>query len=267
MNNKEVKYIDLFCGLGAFHTAFNKNNNVQNKVKYTCVFASDINEQVRKIYEENYGMKPEGDINKIDIEHIPDFDILCAGFPCQPFSIAGNQQGFEDRTQGNLFYKILEIINKKKPETLILENVKNLHTIHKGETFKIIKTELENLGYNVSYKVIDSRYYNSPQSRQRIYIICNKNKIYTFKKINNPIISVSTIIDNSITDFFDYTEKYKLEKCVGNSMMKYKLINIKTGNGGRQGERVYDITKCGPTICASSGGPGAKQDYIFLMEK
>lgn len=255
---KEVKYIDLFCGLGAYHTAFNRNNTLQNKVKYTCVLASDINEGVRNIYEENYGIKPEGDINKINIDTMPDFDILCAGFPCQPFSIAGNQKGFQDKTRGNLFYKILEIIDRKQPETLMLENVKNLHTIHKGETFKIIKNELETRGYNLSYKVIDSRYYNSPQSRQRIYIICNKNTEYIFREIKNPIVPVSTIIDNSITDFFDYTKKYKLEKCSGKSMMKSKLINIKSGKGGRQGERIYDITKCGPTICASSGGPGAK---------
>lgn len=264
---KELKYIDLFCGLGAFHTAFNRHNILQNKIKYTCVFACDINEGVRNIYEENYGIKPEGDINKIDIDAMPNFDILCAGFPCQPFSIAGNQKGFEDKTRGNLFYRILEIIDKKQPETLMLENVKNLHTIHKGETFKVIKTELENRGYNVSYKVIDSRYYNSPQSRHRIYIMCNKHKTYTFKEVNNPIIPVTTVIDNTITDFFDFTPKYKLEKCSGKSMMKYKLINKKTGKGGRQGERVYDITKCGPTICASSGGPGAKTGLYYFNGK
>lgn len=257
---EEIKYIDLFCGLGAFHTAFNRHNLLQNDIKYTCVLASDIDEGVRKIYEENYGIKTEGDINKINIDTMPDFDILCAGFPCQPFSIAGNQNGFQDKTRGNLFYKILEIIDIKTPETLILENVKNLHTINKGETFKIIKNELETRGYNVSYKVIDSRYYNSPQSRHRIYIICNRNKEYIFRDINNPIVPVSTIIDNSIIEFFDYNDKYKLDKCSGksSSMMKYKLVNKETGKGGRQGERVYDITKCGPTICASSGGPGAK---------
>ena len=264
---KEVKYIDLFCGLGAFHTAFNRNNILQNEIKYTCVLASDINEGIRNIYEENYGIKPEGDINKINIDTMPDFDILCAGFPCQPFSIAGNQKGFQDKTRGNLFYKILEIIDKKQPETLMLENVKNLHTIHKGETFKIIKNELENRGYNVSYKVIDSRYYNSSQSRHRIYIICNKDKSYTFREINRPIVPVSTIIDNTVSEYFNFTSKYKLEQCSGKGMMKYKLINKKTGKGGRQGERVYDITTCGPTICASSGGPGAKTGLYYFDGK
>lgn len=263
----EVKYIDLFCGLGAFHTAFNRKNKVQEKYKYSCVFACDINDGVRKIYEENYGIKPEGDISKINIDTIPDFDILCAGWPCQPFSIAGNQRGFKDKTRGNLFHKILEIIDIKQPNTLMLENVRNLHRIHKGETFKIIKNELEKRGYNVSYKIIDSRYYNSPQSRNRIYIVCNKNKIYKFRETRNDIVPVSTVIDESITDFFDYEDKYKLEECSSKGMMKYKLINKKTGKGGRQGERVYDLTKCGPTICASSGGPGAKTGLYYFDGK
>jgi DNA (cytosine-5)-methyltransferase 1 len=255
---KCYKYIDLFCGLGAFHTAFHRTNMTQNDIKYTCVLACDIDEGARKLYHENYGIMPEGDINEIDIDGIPDFDILCAGFPCQPFSIAGNQKGFQDTKRGNLFYKILEIIDKKQPSSLMLENVKNLHSIHGGETFRVIKGELEKRGYIVSYKVIDSRYYNSPQSRQRIYLICNQNKEYIFKEICNPIVPVSTIIDSNNNDSFDYTLKYQLEKCDGKSMMKYKLVNKTSGKGGRQGERIYDITKCGPTICASSGGPGAK---------
>ena len=263
IEKKEIKYIDLFCGLGAFHTAFTR----QDKFNFKCVFASDIDTDVRKIYEENYGLKPEGDINNINIDLIPDFDILCAGFPCQPFSIAGNRQGFDDDTRGNLFYKILEIVDKKNPETLILENVKNLHSIHSGNTFNIIKNELEERDYKVSYKVIDSRYYGSPQSRQRIYIICTKNTEYKFREVKNEIVPVSSILDNNITKFFDYEKKYKLEKCSGNSMMLYKLINKKTGKGGRQGERVYNIEKCGPTICASSGGPGAKTGLYYINGK
>ena len=199
---------------------------------------------------------------------MPNFDILCAGFPCQPFSIAGNQKGFQDKRRGNLYYKILEIIDKKEPSILMLENVKNLVSIHNGSTFHIIKNELEKRGYHVNYKIIDSRYYNSPQSRQRIYIICNKNKNYIFRLVNKPIVPVSTIIDKSITQFFDYKKRYKLEECTsGRSMMIFKLINIKTGKGGRQGERVYDITKYGPTICASSGGPGAKTGFYYIDGK
>jgi len=265
----EIKYIDLFCGLGAFHTAFDRYNKLQNNINYNCVFACDIDNGVRKIYEENYGLKPESDINNIDISAMPDFNILCAGWPCQPFSIAGKQEGFYDKEKGNLFYKILDIIDIKKPNTLILENVKNLYTIHNGETFKIVKNELEKRGYHVNYKVIDSRYYNTPQSRHRIYIICNKDKMYQFKDVSNPIIPVSSIIDFNITEYCDYEEKYSLEKCnmKKSSMMKYKLINKKSGKGGRQGERVYDINKCGATVCASSGGPGAKTGLYEVNEK
>lgn len=267
--NIEIKYIDLFCGLGAFHTAFNRNNKLQNNIIYKCVYASDIDENVRNIYKENYGIKPEGDINKINILDIPDFDILCAGFPCQSFSIAGKKEGFKDKNRGNLFYKIMDIIDKKNPTTLILENVKNLHTIDNGNTFNKMKEEIEKRGYLFNYKVIDSKYYNSPQSRQRIYIICDKKKMYKFKEINNTIVPVSSIIDNSITEFFDYQNKYLLEKCKlkKNSIMKYKLINKYTGKGGRQGERVYGINTYGPTICASSGGPGAKTGFYEINGK
>jgi len=187
---------------------------------------------------------------------MPDFDIFCAGFPCQPFSIAGKKEGFQDKLKGNLFYKILDIIDVKSPQKIILENVKNLHTIHNGETFKIIISSLEDRGYKVSYKVLDSKNYGSPQSRQRIYIICDKDTKYTFRSVNKPITPVSTIIDHTVTTFFDYEGKYILQPAKGR--MKYTLINKKTGKGGRQGERVYSIDDYGPTICASSGGPGSK---------
>ena len=251
---RPIKYIDLFCGLGAFHEAFKRNSS-----KYECVFACDIDEGIRDLYYENYGIKPFGDINQIDGSQLPDFDILCAGFPCQPFSIAGKKQGFLDKNKGNLFYKILDIIDAKNPSTLILENVKNLQSIHNGETFKTIVRELETRGYKVSHKVLDSRYYNSPQSRQRIYIVCNKSKQIKFCDVKYDVVPVSSIIDYSDTDYFDYQDKYRLEKCSAKTgMMRYKLINKQTGKGGRQGERVYGIDSCGPTICASSGGPGSK---------
>jgi len=245
------RYADLFCGLGAFHTAFDKLDQ-----GYECVFACDLDERVRKIYHENHGIEPHGDINAIDVGSIPDVDIICAGFPCQPFSIAGKKEGFRDQVKGNLFYKILEIIDAKSPQKVILENVKNLHTIHNGETFRIIISSLEDRGYKVSYKVLDSKHYGSPQSRQRIYIICDKDTKYKFRPVNKPITPVSTIIDHTVKDFFDYEEKYILKPAKGR--MKYILVNKKTGKGGRQGERVYSIDDYGPTICASSGGPGSK---------
>jgi DNA (cytosine-5)-methyltransferase 1 len=260
---REIKYIDLFCGLGAFHSAFNSLKN------HTCVFACDIDENVRSIYEANYGIKPAGDINEIKIENIPDFDILCGGFPCQPFSIAGKKEGFNDKDKGNLFFTILKIIDVKTPNTIFLENVKNLLTMNGGETFNRINTELEKRGYIVSFKVIDSKHYNSPQSRQRLFIIGSKTKKYDFPlEQSKSITPVSTILNYNETKFLNYQDKYKLEKCKETgSKMLYKLIHKISNKGGRQGERVYSIDHCGPTICASSGGPGAKTGLYYINEK
>ena len=261
---KIIRYIDLFCGLGAFHTSFNRLSN--ERIQFRCVMACDINPDIRTIYRENYGLEPEGDINLLELESIPDFDILCAGFPCQPFSIAGKGEGFSHETQGNLFYKILEIVDQKRPKTLLLENVKNLHTIHEGVTFQTILEALRARGYKISYRVLDSRYYGSPQSRQRIYIVCDLEHDYQFQEVNNPIVPVSSILDPSITSYFNYRPKYRLDACGGdlNSMMSHRLINVETGKGGRQGERVYRIDTCGPTVCASSGGPGSNTGLYMI---
>ncbi len=262
-----IKYVDLFCGLGAFHTAFNL---ISNKiVKYECVFACDIDENIRKIYKTNYNIEPFGDIKNINISEIPNFDILCAGFPCQPFSIAGKKEGFRDINKGNLFFNILDIIDVKKPNTIILENVKNLLNIDKGNTIKLIKSELEKRNYFINYQIIDSKYYNSPQSRQRLFIIGNKQKLFIFPNIKNNIIPVSSILDNNENNFINYHDKYNLIKCnekkVKNKcVLLYNLYNKITDKGGRQGERVYSIDYCGPTICASSGGLGAKTGLYYI---
>ena len=178
------------------------------------------------------------------------------------------KKGFDDKEKGNLFFAIMNIIDVKKPKTLFLENVKNLHVIHKGKTFETIISEIRKRGYHISYKVIDSKYYNSPQSRQRIYIICDKEKTYTFREVENKMVPVSSILDESCHSEFKYHDTYELKECKNKKgMMKYKLINKKTGKGGRQGERVYKIDRCGPTICASSGGPGAKTGLYDINGK
>ena len=268
-DKKEIKYIDLFCGLGAFHYAFNLIKNIE----YKCVFACDIDDNARKIYKENYNLTPEGDINMIDIKNIPDFDILCGGFPCQSFSIAGKKSGFNDKVKGNLFFVILKIIDIKNPNTIILENVKNLLSINNGEIFNTINFELQKRGYLVSFKVLDSKYYNCPQSRQRLFIIGSKIKKYEFPKEPSKVrLPVSTIIDINETNFLNFENKYKLEKCnetrsKNTCKLLYKLINKQTNKGGRQGERIYSIDSCGPTICASSGGIGAKTGLYYFNGK
>ena len=273
-----VKYIDLFCGLGAFHTAFTNLDQ-----GHECVFACDIKESVRTLYELNYGIKVFGDINSIDPTTIPDFDILCAGFPCQPFSIAGSKNGFNDVEKGNLFYSILKILDAKNPPNIILENVKNLKTIHNGDTFATMQTELSRRGYNIQYKVLNSKDFGSAQARERIFIVGQKNTINThnthnthnifdfnrLRKRENVIIA--DIIDPTNIANYNWAVKYNLvEKtnisnniASGKCNMVYILMNKTTLKGGRQGERVYSIEGLAPTICASSGGPGAKTGLYF----
>lgn len=165
-------FIDLFAGIGGFRQAF-------QSVGGKCVFTSEWDKYAKKTYEANYGETPYGDIRKINKSDIPDHDVLCAGFPCQPFSLAGvskknslgRKHGFEDETQGTLFFEIKEILRIKRPKAFILENVKNLLSHNKGETFEVIRHTLEeNLGYIINWKVVDGANW-VPQHRERIFIV------------------------------------------------------------------------------------------------
>lgn len=159
----KFKFIDLFCGLGGFRLAF-------EKVGGECVFSSDIDEAVQKTYAINFGEIPSGDITKIDEKDIPDHDILCAGFPCQPFSIAGRRLGFED-TRGTLFFEVARILKEKKPIGFILENVKGLTNHDEGRTLEVILNALDEIGYNCKCDVLNAKDYNVPQNRERWYCI------------------------------------------------------------------------------------------------
>lgn len=168
----DFTFIDLFAGIGGFRQAFQSAGG-------KCVFSSEWDTYAKKTYEANYGETPYGDIRKINKEDIPDHDVLCAGFPCQPFSLAGvskknslgRKHGFEDETQGTLFFEIKEILRIKRPKAFMLENVKNLLSHNKGETFEIIRHTLEDiLGYVISWKVVDGAKW-VPQHRERIFIV------------------------------------------------------------------------------------------------
>jgi len=256
-----IKYADFFCGLGAFHMA-----NREEK-EFECVLACDVNADVRNIYEANYNIKPHGDIRKLDMVSMPDFDILCAGFPCQPFSIAGNGAGFND-DKGNLFYELLKIIDVKAPKMCVLENVKNLKTHDNGNTYKTIERELLARQYFVSSKIINAADCGSPQARHRIFIVATKGKPFAFPVIVPVRATVADIIDFEYTRQIDL-EKYKLVKKTGKvsngkPTVLFDIVSKKTNKGGRQGERVYSINSPGITICASSGGPGAKTGLYMV---
>lgn len=163
MNEKQYKTIDLFAGIGGIRLGFEA---------YGCenVFSSEWDKHAQMMYEANFGEKPFGDINLIAPEEIPDHDILLAGFPCQPFSIAGKGLGFAD-TRGTLFFNIEAILRAKKPKAFLLENVKRLTTHDKGQTFAVILDKLKKLGYTVYHKVFNSLDFGVPQKRERIYIV------------------------------------------------------------------------------------------------
>lgn len=160
--NNKYTFIDLFAGIGGFRIAFEKQG-----VK--CVFSSDIDRFAQQTYFDNFGEIPAGDIKKIPAENIPHFDIMTAGFPCQPFSYAGLNQGFEDQTRGTLFFDVCRIIKYHHPKMFLLENVKGLVSHKKGETLRIILSNLEKLGYYVHWKVLNSLDYGLPQKRERWY--------------------------------------------------------------------------------------------------
>lgn len=178
----KFRYIDLFAGIGGFHQAM-------RSVGGKCVFASEIDKNARLSYEANYKEDSpwlfdndyklfNNDINDIadPAKDIPDFDVVCGGFPCQPFSIAGLRKGFED-TRGTLFFNIVNIVNAKRevgkaPKVLLLENVKGLKNHDKGRTLKVILETLDELGYNVDFQVLNAKYFGVPQNRERLFIVC-----------------------------------------------------------------------------------------------
>jgi len=161
-----MRFIDLFAGIGGFHLGI-----VRANPQAKCVWWCEIDKWARAIYEYHFGGIPnEADATTVDTSSIPDFDLLCAGFPCQSFSLAGNRQGFDD-TRGTLFFEICRIARAKKPRFLLLENVKGLLYNRKGETFTVILQSLQELGYSLEWMVLNSRYFGVPQNRERIFII------------------------------------------------------------------------------------------------
>ena len=170
-------FIDLFAGIGGFRSGFETN-------KCNCVFSSEIDEHAGEIYKANYNETVFKDITKIDEKEIPDHDILLAGFPCQPFSIAGEKKGFND-TRGTLFFDIERILKEKKPKAIVLENVKHFKSHDNGNTLKVILNALNNLGYTTSWSVLNAKDFGVPQNRERTIIIGSLNGIkFDFNKLN-----------------------------------------------------------------------------------
>jgi DNA (cytosine-5)-methyltransferase 1 len=270
IENKKLKMIDLFAGTGAFTLAFEKTGSVE------CVFANDMVESSKIIYDcnfQNHELTLK-DIHDVKVEEIPSHNILTGGFPCQPFSIAGKLEGFND-PRSNVFWKILEIIDYHKPEYVILENVKNLVSHGDKKTFEIIKKSLTDRGYYIHYKVLNTAEITGiPQHRERIYIVCMKSKeIYDnftleFDKIpkqpvgtffeNTSTNTQTNINTNTIDKKYYYTEKSSTWGLVKENITKKDTIY--------QYRRVYvrenKSNEC-PTLTANMGTGGHNVPLIL----
>ena len=181
-------FIDLFAGIGGIRIPFEKLGG-------TCVFSSEWDKHARQTYAANFGETPAGDITQIDAADIPGHDILLAGFPCQPFSILGDKQGFAD-TRGTLFFDIARILKEKQPNAFLLENVKQLRTHDKGRTFAIIQESLSQLGYTIYHEVLNALDFGLPQKRERIFIVGFREPIaFNFPQGTGPYIPLSEVLE------------------------------------------------------------------------
>lgn len=206
---KKFKFIDLFCGIGGFHQAMSQLGG-------QCVYACDIDDDCRKTYEANYGNRPERDITKVDATTIPEYDVLCAGFPCQAFSKAGKRLGFQDETKGTLFFDVERIMQQTRPKYALLENVRNLATHDNCNTWHVIHQHLVAIGYNVLCDpvIFSPHYIGIPQHRERVYIMCVRKDIgelpeFIFDREKLPKCNIDDILqdDSEIEDI----DRYKLD--------------------------------------------------------
>lgn len=248
-NGAEFTFIDLFAGIGGMRIAFERAGGM-------CVYSNEWNKYCQQTYFANFGEQPEGDITKVDARIIPNHDVLLAGFPCQPFSIAGVSKkqslgratGFEDKTQGTLFFDVCRVLKAKRPKAFLLENVKNLKSHDKGNTFKVISESLDELGYDIFYKVIDGQLY-VPQHRERILIVgfdrerFGNNVDFQFNLVPaDPKPVVKDILEK------DVDSKYTLSDKLWNYLQGYAAKHKAAGNGFGYG--IADLNGVSRTLSA-----------------
>ena len=246
-SKSKYKIIDLFAGIGGIRTGF---ENIFKK-DCTIVFSSEIDKNAQKTYYLNYNELPHGDITDIDEKDIPSHDIILAGFPCQAFSIAGHRKGFED-TRGTLFFDVARIAKYHKPQVLFLENVKGFVGHDKGNTFKIVKQTLEDIGYKVYAKVLNTKDYDIPQNRERIYIVAflNHKVDFQFPKPKKMKKTIHNLLENDVDECYYYNGKPLYEKIKDDVVSKETVYQWR-----RQYVRENKNNVC-PTLTANMGTGG-----------
>lgn len=211
-NNDNIKFIDLFCGIGSFHHSF-------KQLGWNCVMSCDIDRAVKETYKTNYSQMPLGDITEINPQDVAPYDILCAGFPCQPFSQCGQHKGFEDE-RGTLFFNIMKFVKHHMPKIIILENVQGLLTHDNGKTFRTIQSQIEGENYVVRHKLLKCSDYGIPQMRKRLFIIGVRGDLELKDKIDN------------IMDFTEYEKQMTLSAFLGKNFEKDVAYTIRCGGKG-----------------------------------
>jgi DNA (cytosine-5)-methyltransferase 1 len=254
----KLKMIDLCAGTGAFTHVFTRTNKVE------CVFSNDLDISSKKCYDLNFSHKlTPGNICDINVGDIPKHDILTAGFPCQPFSIAGKRNGFDD-PRSNVFWKIIEIIKHHLPKCVVLENVKNLKSHDNGDTFKTIRKSLRDAGYFVKYAVINTCDMTEiPQNRERIYIVCMRNKEllekFHFVYPHVDCRKINEMLEQNVDEKYYYNDKNsKIHKMVRNAVVNKDTVY--------QYRRVYvreNKNNVCPTLTANMGTGGHNVPIIL----
>ena len=260
-----MTFIDLFAGIGGFRLAL-------ESLGAKCVYSNEWDSFAQKVYYDNFGDLPEGDITQVDETTIPDHDILCAGFPCQAFSISGKQRGFED-SRGTLFFDVARIVKCKQPKIVFMENVKNFATHDNGRTLETVQCTMEELGYTFFHKVLNAVDYGVPQKRERIYMVCFRNDL----QINDFRFPAPFPLTRHVEDFLldekDVPSKlyisrpdiYMTDRV--DDQYSNKPIRLGIVNKGGQGERIYSTKGIAITLSAYGGGAFAKTGGYMVNGK
>lgn len=258
-------FIDLFAGLGGFRLAL-------ESLGAKCVYSNEWDKFAQEVYKNNFGETPDGDITKVDENTIPEHDILCAGFPCQAFSISGKQRGFED-SRGTLFFDVARIVKAKRPKVVFMENVKNFATHDNGKTLEVVKATMEELGYTFNYKVLNATDYGVPQKRERIYMVCFRKDLgvveFAFPKpfalrkhVEDFLLQDANLVKNLYVDRYDIRYNNEQDNKTSNKSIRLGIVNK-----GGQGERIYSVKGIAITLSANGGGVFAKTGGYLVNGK
>lgn len=258
-------FIDLFAGLGGFRLAL-------ESLGAKCVYSNEWDIPAQEVYVNNFGDTPDGDITKVDEKTIPTHDILCAGFPCQAFSISGKQRGFDD-SRGTLFFDVARIVKEKLPKVVFLENVKNFATHDEGRTLSIVKATMEELGYTFHQKVLNAVDFGIPQKRERIYMVCFRKDIPRapfnyprpfplMRHVEDFLLDDESLVRNLYINRPDTYYNGEKDDRYSNTSIRLGIVNK-----GGQGERIYSTKGIAITLSAYGGGAFAKTGGYLVNGK